>query len=77
MLAKGDGVDRNDDEAIAWCAKAAEQAMPEAELMLGDLIAGGRGTAADPAAARGWYERAVAHGNSTARARLATLAATA
>jgi TPR repeat protein len=47
--------------------------MPEAELMLGDLLFAGRGAEADPAAARSWYERAAAHGVAAARARLQTL----
>jgi TPR repeat protein len=41
-------------------------------MMLGDMLAAGRGTDADPAAARGWYERAAAHGVVAARTRLAT-----
>ncbi|HXO03131.1 MAG TPA: sel1 repeat family protein, partial [Stellaceae bacterium] len=75
MLAKGDGVEQDNEAALAWCCKAAEQQLPEAEMMLGDLIAAGRGTEADPATARLWYERAAAHGVVAARARLATVAA--
>ena len=36
MLAKGDGVEQSNEEAFAWCRKAAEQPLPEAEMMLGD-----------------------------------------
>jgi len=39
--------------------------------MLGDMLAAGRGVKADPAAARGWYERAAANGFAAARERLA------
>ena len=37
MLARGDGVEQNDEEALAWCHKAAQQNMPEAEMLLGWL----------------------------------------
>ena len=74
MLAKGDGVEPNDDEALAWCHKAAQQGMPEAQLLMGDLLAAGRGAAADPEAARLWYERAAAQGLAAAAGRLTALA---
>ena len=74
MLAKGDGVEQDNEQAFAWCHKAAEQQLPEAEMMLGDLLNAGRGVEADPGAARAWYERAAAHGVAAARARLVTAA---
>jgi len=44
--------------------------MPEAQMMLGDLLAGGRGTEPDPEGAREWYEKAAAQGLQAASARL-------
>jgi TPR repeat protein len=57
------------------CHKAAQQDMPEAQLMLGDLLSAGRGTDADPEAARLWYEKAAAQGLAAAKGRLGALGA--
>jgi len=47
--------------------------MAEAQLLLGDFYSIGRGIDRDMAAARFWYNKAAAHGNSTATAKLARL----
>jgi len=57
----------------AWCHKAAQQDMPEAQMMLGDLLAAGRGTEADPDAARQWYAKAAAQGLQAASARVMSI----
>jgi TPR repeat protein len=47
--------------------------MPEAQTALGDLHARGLGVAADPDAAREWYEKAAAQGHAPAQTKLAAL----
>jgi len=51
--------------------------MPEAQLMLGDFFALGRGTDRDLAAAQAWYRKAAAQGVAAASAKLARLSPTA
>ena len=67
------GVDPDPDEAFRWCQRAAEREMPEAEMLLGDLCASGRGTVVDVDSARTWYTRAAAHGLAAARVKLTRL----
>jgi len=43
--------------------------------MLGDLLSAGRGTEADPDAAREWYEKASAQGLQAASVRLMSITA--
>jgi TPR repeat protein len=74
MLFRGDGVTRDLDEARQWYEKAADQGMPEAQTVLGDLHAMGiGGVPADAEAARSWYEKAAAQGHQAAQAKLAGL----
>ncbi len=73
MLFRGDGVERDVDEAVRWYEKAAEQGMPEAQTALGDLHAVGVGLPADPEAAASWYEKAASQGHEAAQAKLANL----
>jgi TPR repeat protein len=70
MLMKGEGIARDEEAALGWYEKAAEQGVPEAQLTLGDLYAAGRGVVCDAEAARAWYEKAAAQGNAAAAARL-------
>jgi TPR repeat protein len=72
MLYRGAGVEKSEEEALGWCHKAAERGLPEAQLMLGDLLTAGAGTEADPATARVWYEKAAAQGLAAASTRLAS-----
>ena len=73
MLFRGDGAERNIDEAVTWYRKAAGQGMPEAQTALGDAYAAGAGVTADPEAAIAWYEKAAAQGHSAAQTKLAAL----
>ena len=63
MLMKGQGVERNADEAATWLVKAAEQGVPEAQVALGDLYASGQMSTPDLDAADRLYALAAAQGN--------------
>jgi TPR repeat protein len=56
----------SNEEAAAYYRKAAEQGNAEGEFGLGKLLAAGEGVAKDPAAARGWFERAAGKGHALA-----------
>jgi TPR repeat protein len=73
MLLKGQGAPQDAEEAFGWCRAAAEQALSEAQLQLGDLYRAGLGTPEDLLTARTWYEKAAAQGKPEAAARLHTL----
>jgi TPR repeat protein len=60
-LAKGVGVDRNDQEAARWLRNAAE-GVPEAQYIYGRMLAEGRGMEPDLKAARTWFMRAAEAG---------------
>ena len=57
------GVKTDDVEGVRWCTKAAQQDCADAQFNLGVYHAQGRGgLKPDDAAARTWYEKAVANG---------------
>ena len=64
MYAGGDGVARNDGEAVKWYLKAAEQGEPAAECNLGVMYSQGRGVPKSDAEAVRWYRKAAEHGQS-------------
>lgn len=53
-------------KAFELCLKSAEKGYPKAQLLLGNMYAGGTGVKADPAEAEKWYERAMRNGNYVA-----------
>ncbi|MFL5327907.1 MAG: caspase family protein [Gemmataceae bacterium] len=64
LLADGlSGVTKNEEEAVEWYRKAAEQKSSFGMYRLAGMIASGRGTKKDMAEAVMWYERASEHGN--------------
>ncbi|MHC2463486.1 tetratricopeptide repeat protein [Bradyrhizobium embrapense] len=71
-LLQGIGVERNEQQAAVWLRRAAE-GVPEAQLMIGRLVADGRGVPADPKAARGWFARAAEGGITDAQVALAEM----
>jgi len=73
LLLKGQGAPQDAEEAFGWCRAAAEQALSEAQLQLGDLYRAGLGTPEDLLTARTWYEKAAAQRKPEAAARLHTL----
>ena len=58
----GNGVPRNDSEAVKWFRKSAEQGNPYGQFNLGWMYENGRGIPHDLAQARQWYQRAAAQG---------------
>lgn len=58
MHREGYGTPRNLQEAYRWVAQAAERGHVDGMISRAVMLATGEGVAADPAAARQWYERA-------------------
>lgn len=70
LYAEGRGVDQDDDKALAWLVKAAEQQDDEAQFVLGLHH---EEEAGDVVAAVAWYEKAARQGNTDAQYRLGML----
>jgi TPR repeat protein len=62
----GNGVQKDDNQALAWCLKAGLQGDLKAELNLGWLYANGVGTEKNDQLAVAWYLKAAQQGNSDA-----------
>ena len=58
----GEGVLKNQNEAIAWCRKAAEQGHVVAQFYLGESYAKGEGLPKDLEAAATWWRKAADQG---------------
>jgi uncharacterized protein len=59
MFANGQGVLRDDAQALVWYSKAAEQKNPQAQIKVGSIYATGRGVAPDAVEARKWFCRGI------------------
>lgn len=66
----GQGVSRNDAEAIRWYRKAADQDHVLAQFGLGDLYSNGEGSPRDEIEAAKWYRLAADQGLGAAQFRL-------
>ncbi|CAE8616012.1 unnamed protein product [Polarella glacialis] len=55
--ANGQGVRKDDSQAVAWMRRAAEQLEVEAAYMMGEMYRQGRGVPSDASEAAKWYER--------------------
>ncbi|HWP67695.1 MAG TPA: tetratricopeptide repeat protein [Rectinemataceae bacterium] len=66
MYKEGEGLAKNDKEAVLWLGKAAAQKYPEAQSALGDMYEKGRGVAKDKIEALKWYIVAKKSGDSIA-----------
>ena len=60
----GDGVPKDDAEAVKWYRKAADQGDADAQFNLGFMYAKGEGVAKDDAEAVKWYRKAAEQGNA-------------
>ena len=69
----GQGVSRNDAEAIRWYRKAADQDHALAQLRLGDLHSNGEGSPREEIEAAKWYRLAADQGLGAAQFRLGML----
>ena len=58
MYAKGQGVEKNDAEAVSWYSKAAAKGGVDAQFNLSDMYASGTGTEKNPSMAAYWQWRA-------------------
>ncbi|MFZ0913288.1 MAG: tetratricopeptide repeat protein [Candidatus Korobacteraceae bacterium] len=73
--ALGSGVPQNvpqNDEALLWFRKAAEQGDAKAQMVLGALYSGGQGVPQDKAQAVLWTRKAAEQGNAQAQLTLGT-----
>jgi TPR repeat protein len=67
MYHLGRGVEQNEEEAVRWMLKAAEQKFVDAEVFVAAMYERGMGVPQDVAAATQWYEKAAGQGQETAQ----------
>jgi uncharacterized protein len=70
MYEKGEGVQRDDSEALRWCVAAAEQGHAGSQNNLGVRYETGEGVTKDIVQAFRWYSKAAANGDSNGRANM-------
>ncbi len=70
MYANGQGVAKDEVEAVKWYRKAADQGFARAQFNLGVMYADGRGVAKDEVEAVKWYRKAADQGNAGAQLNL-------
>ena len=75
MYSIGQGVERNDEQALQWFRLAADQGSVEAQFRLGSIYEEGIGVLADDLEAAKWYRLAFDQGNYEAMLRLEALSA--
>ena len=66
----GQGVEKNDAEAVKWFLKAAQQGHSDAQYLVGVCYNQGIGVEQNYAEARKWYEKAIQSGNVKAQEKL-------
>ena len=67
MYHLGEGVQQNDEEAVKWARRAAEQGHVQAQYNLGLAYAKGEGVPQDDAEAAKWFRRAAEQGLAEAK----------
>lgn len=75
MYSIGQGVERNDEQALQWFRLAADQGSVEAQFRLGSIYEEGIGVLADDLEAAKWYRLAFDQGNYEAMLKLEALSA--
>ena len=73
MYSNGQGVQRNEAEAIKWYRRAADRGDADAQAKIGDMYFEGREVAQDYSEAGRWYQFAADHGNAAAQYNLGIL----
>ena len=73
MYAKGEGVLKDDAEAVRWFRLAAEQGDASAQFNLGVMYAKGEGVLKDDAEAVRWYRLAAEQGDASAQFNLGVM----
>jgi len=64
---KGEGVAKDDVQAVAWFRKAADQGFAPAQELLGNCYLDGEGVPKDQEQAVSWYRKAAEQGNASAQ----------
>ena len=67
MYATGNGVPKDDQEAVRWYRKSAEQGLAGAQFLLGSMYATGKGVPQDFREAAKWYRRSAEQGLAEAQ----------
>ena len=67
MYAHGEGVAKNEKEAVKWLRKVAEQGHAQAQNRLGMMYATGQGVTKNDKTAAKWYRKAAEQGYATAQ----------
>ncbi len=73
MYARGEGVPRDDAEAVRWFRKAAERGYAKAQYNLGTMYHKGEGVPQDHAEAVRWYRKAADQGYAEAQNNLGVM----
>jgi len=73
MYANGQGVLKDDKEAVKWVRKAAEQGHASAQYNLGVMYDNGRGVLKDDKEAVKWYRKAAEQGHASAQYNLGVM----
>ena len=73
MYGNGRGVRQDDEEAVRWYRRAAEQGHASGQYNLGFMYENGRGVRRDRVEAARWYQLAAEQGNASAQERLERL----
>lgn len=73
MYADGEGVLRDDSQALTWFLRAAEQGLAPAQFAVGTMYGAGRGVTQDYDEAFLWYYRAARQGEPQAQVGLGAL----
>ena len=70
MYANGEGVAKDDREAVKWYRKAAVLGNANAQFCLGNRYKTGRGVTQDDSEAKKWFRKAADQGHSDAQSQL-------
>ena len=73
MYSHGQGVVKDESEAVKWYRKSAEQGFARAQNYLGRMYEGGRGVKKDDYEAVKWYRKAAEQGNAAAQCNLGAM----
>ena len=73
MYANGEGVPKDDQEAVRWLRLAAEQGLADAQYSLGLMYANGEGVPQDSGEAVRWYRQAAEQGVASAQYNLGVM----